>query len=154
MRGGVQGSACIYSKKVEFLYTLVFHTLDMVTAQKRSAGARTTSLKENGEDLDIQYQEEQFLELDDVLKEAPNIDMVEDDDAAIDALLRRNSTAPRSRLASLRLEQTLGMDAFRITSSAMNRDGALLLDHASKVGNQTPPTPPTSASPPLHRVTQ
>jgi hypothetical protein len=67
--GHAQGSACIYSKKVELLYTLVFHTLDMVTQQKRSAAAKSSSLKPNGEDADIAFQEENFLELDDVLQE-------------------------------------------------------------------------------------
>jgi hypothetical protein len=74
-----QGSACIYSKKVELLYTLVFHTLDMVTQQKRSAQAKASSLRDNGEDADIAGQEEAFLELDDVLQEGNNIDLVEDD---------------------------------------------------------------------------
>jgi hypothetical protein len=128
-----KGSACIYSKKVEGLYTLVFHTLDMVTQQKRSANAKASSVKDNGEDADILLQEEHFLELDDVLKEATNIDLVEDEEEGIAALLRKNSTTPRTRLGALRLEQSLGMDPFRITSSNMQRDGTLLLDHASKV---------------------
>lgn len=30
----IQGSACIYSKKVEYLYNLLYQTLDMITAKK------------------------------------------------------------------------------------------------------------------------
>ena len=31
----IQGSACIYSRKVEYLYTLIYRTLDMITTQSR-----------------------------------------------------------------------------------------------------------------------
>lgn len=30
----IQGSTCIYSKKVEFLYALVFQTLDVLASKK------------------------------------------------------------------------------------------------------------------------
>lgn len=42
----IQGSACIYSRKVEYLYALIYQTLDMITTQAakkgkvRRAGAR------------------------------------------------------------------------------------------------------------------
>lgn len=139
-----QGSACVYSKKVELLHSLVFHALDMVTSRKRSAALRAASSgaagPDGGEDAELAAQEEQFLELDDVLQEADNIDLVDDDgqpgdepadDDAVASLLARGSAflrGPRSRLGALRLEQALGTDAFRITSSVVHTDGALLLD--------------------------
>jgi condensin-2 complex subunit H2 len=126
-----QGSTCIYSKKVECLYTLVFQTLDMVTAQKRSSSAKNSAAGKNGEDLDIMEQEEQFLALDDVMKEAGNINM-NDDDEETSAAQRRHGATPRSRLGALRLQQSLGADTFRITTSAMHSSGALLLDTSSR----------------------
>ena len=36
----IQGSACIYSRKVEYLYTLIDQTLDMITTQSRRGKVR------------------------------------------------------------------------------------------------------------------
>lgn len=36
----IQGSACIYSRKVEYLYTLIYQTLDMITTQSRRGKVR------------------------------------------------------------------------------------------------------------------
>ena len=124
----LQGSACIYSKKVEFLYSLVFHTLDLVTAKKRSAAAKKSSIGANGDDADFLAQEEEFLELDDVLQEANNIDLVEYADEDADTRRRRRIEAPRERLGGLRLEQALGEESYRITSSTVAKNGTLLLD--------------------------
>ena len=33
----IQGSTCVYSRKVEFLYSLVLQTLDLISSRKRSA---------------------------------------------------------------------------------------------------------------------
>uniref|UniRef100_H2ZUW6 Condensin-2 complex subunit H2 n=1 Tax=Latimeria chalumnae TaxID=7897 RepID=H2ZUW6_LATCH len=43
----IQGSACIYSKKVEYLYTLVYQALDLISNKKRKnqAGAAKRSFK-------------------------------------------------------------------------------------------------------------
>jgi hypothetical protein len=130
--GCTQGSADIYSKKVEFLHNLVFHTLDLVTARKRSAASKKTGAA-TGDDADIHLQEEAFLELDDVLQEGTNIDLVEDEDDTVEGRggirwHRRKVENPRDRLAALRLEQALGDDNFRITSSVVAKDGTLLLD--------------------------
>lgn len=120
-----QGSACVYSKKVEFLYSLVFHALDLVTAQKRSLAARKSSIAPSGEDADIAFQEEEgFLELDDVLKEAANVDLVEEEGTQ----RRRRLDTPRDRLGATRLEQGMGDDPYRITSTAVAPNGALMLE--------------------------
>ncbi|RYG55356.1 hypothetical protein EON66_05485, partial [archaeon] len=37
---GVQGSACIYSRKVEYLYNLIYQALDMVHAQSKTKRVR------------------------------------------------------------------------------------------------------------------
>ena len=30
----IQGSACVYSKKVEYLYSLVYQTLDLIASKR------------------------------------------------------------------------------------------------------------------------
>ncbi|KAK3726996.1 hypothetical protein QZH41_019035 [Actinostola sp. cb2023] len=47
----IQGSACIYSKKVEYLYTLVYQTLDLIASKKRLQQA--SSVDEQGQDKDV-----------------------------------------------------------------------------------------------------
>ena len=37
-----QGSACVYSKKVEYLYTLIYQTLDHLAQQHKRAQVRTS----------------------------------------------------------------------------------------------------------------
>lgn len=145
---------------MEFLHSLVFHTLDLVTAQKHTHTSKKSGAA-TGEDADIQLQEEAFLELDDVLQEGTNIDLIEDDDDTMEGRggirwHRRKVENPRDRLAALRLEQALGDDNFRITSSAVTKDGTLLLDTGnpglltlSPIHPLTSPAPQQFATPGL-----
>ena len=66
----IQGSACIYSKKVEHLYSLVYQTLNQVVEKKRTA-KEASSLNEDGIDKDTEQllAEDTFLALDDNIKE-------------------------------------------------------------------------------------
>ncbi|KAL1524614.1 hypothetical protein AB1Y20_019503 [Prymnesium parvum] len=70
----IQGSACIYSKKVEHLYTLVYQTLNQVIEKKRAA-KEASSLSEDGVDKDTQQfvEADSFLTLDDSIQEVDNI---------------------------------------------------------------------------------
>ena len=65
----IQGSACIYSKKVEYLHSLVYQALEFVTDRKvkalRSKGTAAEADDENEFD-----DEEHFLCLDDGLEGA------------------------------------------------------------------------------------
>ena len=73
----IQGSACIWSKKVEHLYTLVYQTLNQVVEKKRAA-KETTSVDAEGNDADVAeltQEDEAFLVLDDTLKEVENISL-------------------------------------------------------------------------------
>ena len=73
-----QGSACVYSKKVEYLYSLIYQTLDHL-AQQHKRSQRQTSVRPDGTDADAPFDDEDgLLPLDDVLKEGTNIDMAED----------------------------------------------------------------------------
>ncbi|XP_025926931.1 condensin-2 complex subunit H2 isoform X1 [Apteryx rowi] len=63
----IQGSACIYSKKVEYLYSLVYQALDFISNKKREK--QPSSVGEDGKDADASFgteEEEQFLSLDDI----------------------------------------------------------------------------------------
>eukprot|EP00055_Hartaetosiga_balthica_P011821 m.55270 g.55270 ORF g.55270 m.55270 type:complete len:731 (+) comp7746_c0_seq2:246-2438(+) len=67
----IQGSACVYSRKVEYLYKLVYDTLDMLAAKRQRMAS---SIADNGEDADAvdllavgeMKAEEEFLSLDDI----------------------------------------------------------------------------------------
>ncbi|XP_015263344.1 PREDICTED: condensin-2 complex subunit H2 [Gekko japonicus] len=64
----IQGSACIYSKKVEYLYSLVYQALDFISNKKREK--QPASVGEDGADADVsadpESEEERFLSLDDI----------------------------------------------------------------------------------------
>ncbi|XP_015708917.1 condensin-2 complex subunit H2 isoform X2 [Coturnix japonica] len=62
----IQGSACIYSKKVEYLYSLVYQALDSITNKKRER--QPCSVGPDGKDADATFgmEKEEFLSLDDI----------------------------------------------------------------------------------------
>ncbi|XP_033918778.1 condensin-2 complex subunit H2 [Melopsittacus undulatus] len=64
----IQGSACVYSRKVEYLYSLVFQTLDYISNKKQDK--LPSSLDPDGRDADATFGEgdidEKFLSLDDI----------------------------------------------------------------------------------------
>ncbi|XP_014118522.1 PREDICTED: condensin-2 complex subunit H2-like, partial [Pseudopodoces humilis] len=62
----IQGSACIYSRKVEYLYMLVCQTLDGISNKRREK--LPTSLGPDGRDADATFgdKEKEFLSLDDI----------------------------------------------------------------------------------------
>ncbi|NXR03371.1 CNDH2 protein, partial [Sagittarius serpentarius] len=75
----IQGSACIYSRKVEYLYLLVYQTLDFISNKKREQ--LPSSMGQDGKDADASFgaEEEQFLSLDDIRDSSQeNVDMKSD----------------------------------------------------------------------------
>ncbi|XP_064635218.1 condensin-2 complex subunit H2-like [Lineus longissimus] len=63
----VQGSACVYSKKVEYLYSLAYQVLDLVSCKKKLN--QKASVDRQGNDKDTTFRndvEEDFLSLDDI----------------------------------------------------------------------------------------
>ncbi|NWR60678.1 CNDH2 protein, partial [Bucorvus abyssinicus] len=75
----IQGSACIYSRKVEYLYSLVYQALDFISNKKREK--LPSSLGEDGRDADANFstEEEEFLSLDDIRDSTEvNVDMRKD----------------------------------------------------------------------------
>jgi len=74
-----QGSALIYSKKVEYLYQLVHHTLDILSSQKQ-AGTAAANKKQSANALaedEAAFQDagHNFLLLEDLIKEGKDIDL-------------------------------------------------------------------------------
>ncbi|XP_022374712.1 condensin-2 complex subunit H2 isoform X5 [Enhydra lutris kenyoni] len=74
----IQGSACVYSKKVEYLYSLVYQALDFISGKKRAK--QLSSVRENGASGDTssmapQEVEDQFLSLDDLPDSRANVDL-------------------------------------------------------------------------------
>ncbi|PIK40593.1 putative condensin-2 complex subunit H2 isoform X3 [Apostichopus japonicus] len=72
----IQGSTCIYSKKVEFLYALVFQTLDVLASKKKMQQA--VSVDAEGRDADVTFAFDKsraaFLTLDDI-PQAKNVNI-------------------------------------------------------------------------------
>ncbi|XP_073435387.1 condensin-2 complex subunit H2 isoform X2 [Dendrobates tinctorius] len=79
----IQGSACIYSKKVEYLYSLVYQAMDFISNKKREK--QPVSVGEDGVDKDANFskqnEEDEFLSLDDISElKKTNVDMKKDQD--------------------------------------------------------------------------
>ncbi|XP_075365063.1 condensin-2 complex subunit H2 [Mycteria americana] len=76
----IQGSACVYSRKVEYLYSLVYQTLDFISDKKREK--QPSSVGQDGKDADATFgaeEEEEFLSLDDIRDSSQaNVDMKKD----------------------------------------------------------------------------
>jgi len=71
----IQNSACVYSKKVELLYKLIYGALDMIFA-KRNNKQKSSSIDKAGQDGDVDATiEEEFLLLDDMVREGKNVDL-------------------------------------------------------------------------------
>ncbi|XP_054575658.1 condensin-2 complex subunit H2 isoform X3 [Eptesicus fuscus] len=73
----IQGSACVYSKKVEYLYSLVYQALDFISGKRR---ARQLAAQEDGASRDAssrasQRVEDEFLSLDDLPDTRANVDL-------------------------------------------------------------------------------
>lgn len=66
----IQGSACVYSKKVEYLHSLVYQALEFV-AERKVKAVRSKGLADAGAEDEFD-DEERFLSLDDTLEGMPN----------------------------------------------------------------------------------
>ena len=74
----IQGSACIYGKKVEHLHELVLQTLHQIIEKKKSKEAQAQAAADGavGTDLDAAGEEdEEFEPLEGTLKEVDNINL-------------------------------------------------------------------------------
>ncbi|NXB10889.1 CNDH2 protein, partial [Cnemophilus loriae] len=136
----IQGSACIYSRKVEYLYMLVCQTLDCISNKKREK--LPTSLGHDGRDADATFtdKEEEFLSLDDIPETSQaSVDMRRDQQpAAVNIVpLTPMSLVPpdegekkENPLLSRRGEVLASRRDFRMNTSTPHASGAFLLELA------------------------
>ncbi|XP_012504211.1 PREDICTED: condensin-2 complex subunit H2 isoform X1 [Propithecus coquereli] len=77
----IQGSACVYSKKVEYLYSLVYQALDFISGKRRAKQLsavqedRANGDASSGASLEA---EDEFLSLDDFPDSRANVDLKND----------------------------------------------------------------------------
>ncbi|XP_064559203.1 condensin-2 complex subunit H2 [Zonotrichia leucophrys gambelii] len=136
----IQGSACIYSRKVEHLYILVCQTLDSLSRKKREK--LPSSLGPDGRDADATFTErqEEFLSLDDIPETSQaSVDMRRDQQpAAVNIVpLTPMSLVPpeegekkENPLLSRRGEVLASRRDFRMNTSTPHASGAFLLELA------------------------
>uniref|UniRef100_A0A8C9DGZ9 Condensin-2 complex subunit H2 n=1 Tax=Prolemur simus TaxID=1328070 RepID=A0A8C9DGZ9_PROSS len=77
----IQGSACVYSKKVEYLYSLVYQALDFISGKRRAK--QLCSVQEDRANGDASSgapleAEDEFLSLDDFPDSRANVDLKND----------------------------------------------------------------------------
>ena len=132
----IQGSTCIYGKKVDSLYELVLNTLDQVIHKKKEKEQqqRQRQQQEQQDDEPVQPEdgeEEPFVTLDDTLKEADNISLASAAGGAgaahADTRAFTLAAAPLSLFASL----GGGDGECKMHTCAMHPSGALLLPHVA-----------------------
>ncbi|XP_042638729.1 condensin-2 complex subunit H2 [Orycteropus afer afer] len=77
----IQGSACVYSKKVEYLYSLVYQALDFISGKKRAK--QPCSVQEDGTTGDagsrpLREPEDEFVSLDELPDDRACVDLKND----------------------------------------------------------------------------
>lgn len=130
----VQGSAHVYSKKVEYLHQLVYQALDAIHDNKqKQARAAAGGAKHRGDDDDLYDEEQMFLRLDDVLEVGKDIDM----DEGTSPQIQRPMPTPAMLLALDSAGEFFGSGAagsFRISSCVVHESGALLIEPGGACG--------------------
>lgn len=137
----IQGSACVYSKKVEYLYSLLYQTLDALIDKRHKQ--KQSSIRADGTDSDLDAilsrleDDSELLALDDELNEAKNIDLNEKNSTQLDQSYNndRVNTNVILRPAMSLLNQALtteekqdGAQSFKISNCLVHSSGALLLE--------------------------
>ncbi|XP_074083255.1 condensin-2 complex subunit H2 isoform X2 [Macrotis lagotis] len=136
----IQGSACVYSKKVEYLYSLVYQALDFISGKKRNKQLQSAQPDgQSGEDScgAPPEPEEEFLSLDDLPDPRANIDLKNDQSPnAVPviplvpmALVPPDEEEKKSNpLYSRRGEVLASRKDFRMNTSTPHPSGAFLLE--------------------------
>ncbi|XP_032912765.1 condensin-2 complex subunit H2 isoform X2 [Catharus ustulatus] len=158
----IQGSACIYSKKVEHLYMLVCQALDCISNKKRQR--LPCSVGPDGRDADATFtdREQEFLSLDDIPETSQaRVDTKRSQQVAavtIVPLTPMSLEAPdegekeEDPLMSRQGEVLAGRRDFRMNVSSQHASGTFLQDPAglSPAGMSPPGLSPARMAPPLH----
>ncbi|XP_058165040.1 condensin-2 complex subunit H2 isoform X2 [Dasypus novemcinctus] len=147
----IQGSACVYSKKVEYLYSLVYQALDFISGKKRAK--QLSSVQEDGAQGDTssgvpREPEDEFLSLEDFPDSRANVDLKNDQapsEVPVVPLMPMALVAPdeleksSTPLYSRQGEVLASRKDFRMNTCTPHPRGAFMLEPVGK-----PPTePPT-----------
>ncbi|NXN99259.1 CNDH2 protein, partial [Rhinopomastus cyanomelas] len=135
----IQGSACIYSRKVEYLYSLVYQALDLISNKKRQK--LPSSLGPDGKDADANFEEEEFLSLDDLPNSSQaSVDLSKDqqpNSVSIIPLIPVSLLPPEedekrdNPLLSVKGELLASRKDFRMNTSTPHPSGVFLLEPLS-----------------------
>ncbi|KAM4882032.1 condensin-2 complex subunit H2 isoform 2-T2 [Thomomys bottae] len=150
----IQGSACVYSKKVEYLYSLVYQALDFISGKRQAK--QLSSVQEDGTNRAAnlgtsQEVDNEFLSLDDFPDCQANVDLKNDQVPSgllIIPLLPMALVAPdkvekhNSPLYSRQGEILASRKDFRMNTCTPNPRGAFMLDPVD-----TCPVEPVAACP-------
>ncbi|NWI64176.1 CNDH2 protein, partial [Todus mexicanus] len=134
----IQGSACVYSRKVEYLYLLVYQTLDFISNKKRDKQPCSVGLDGKDSDATFGMEEQEFLSLDDIPDGAEaNLDLRKDHQpnaVSIVPLTPMSLVPPEEAekrnnpLLSRRGELLASRKDFRMNTSTPHASGAFLLE--------------------------
>ncbi|KAM4748367.1 condensin-2 complex subunit H2 [Rhinophrynus dorsalis] len=144
----IQGSACIYSKKVEYLYSLVYQALDFISNKKRDQ--QPASVGADGVDKDTTFanrsDEEEFLSLDDISDpKKTNVDMKKDQNPNLVNIVPLTPMAlvppeevekKNNPLCSRKGEVLASRKDFRMNTCTPHACGAFMLELAGKSPTQ------------------
>ncbi|XP_061324531.1 condensin-2 complex subunit H2 [Pezoporus flaviventris] len=157
----IQGSACVYSRKVEYLYSLVYQTLDYISNKKQEK--LPSSLGPDGRDADATFGEEdideKFLSLDDIKDTSQaNVDMKDHQSNPVSiipstpmSLVPPEDDEKRDNpLLSCKGEVLASRKDFRMNVCTPHKSGAFLLELAglSPAHPQSPGPAPAPAGVP------
>uniref|UniRef100_A0A8C6HVZ7 Condensin-2 complex subunit H2 n=1 Tax=Mus spicilegus TaxID=10103 RepID=A0A8C6HVZ7_MUSSI len=136
----IQGSACVYSKKVEYLYSLVYQALDFISGKRRAK--QLSLVQEDGSKKTVNSEtpcetENEFLSLDDFPDSRANVDLKNDQASSellIIPLLPMALVAPdeveknSSPLYSCQGDVLASRKDFRMNTCMPNPRGCFMLD--------------------------
>jgi condensin-2 complex subunit H2 len=120
----IQGTSVVYAKKVEYLYTLVYKTLEALTNKKKKEEEGKEGKEGAPQEDELVFDVElNFLLLDDMISEGKNITLMDEDVDAIDNWEHEDVEFGRGRSA----RRTSGMSNRRLSNaSAISKGSAAL----------------------------
>jgi len=127
----IQGFTCVYSRKVEYLYNLLYSALEHVMLKKKNAAREKSSINADGVDMDAVFNDSNFLlPLDDHIHEGKNIDMDNSNPKDYDTI-RKGTLMNRPPLA---LQNDVSDDnkRYKVSECLVHSSGALLFSEKEK----------------------
>eukprot|EP01039_Chlorochromonas_danica_P005316 gene5316-5851_t len=130
----IQGSAAVYSKKVEYLYQLVIQSIEFITKKKSNVLSKTNKNDENNnsvleDEILLFGSDPSFLLLDHVIEEGKNIDMklpgIANSQQTNSSILNTSAMNMSMSLLHSSLHDDHGGIALKLASSNIDANGAL-----------------------------